>query len=93
MVNTNKFKRQSFKREDKNPKQWDRIKYNIDIENMPLHLQLQPIKLTQKKIKDFLIKEKITSNNNHLPSDLANFLYSSIKANDFQVNFIDVLNE
>ncbi len=93
MINTNKFKKQPFKREEKNSKQWESIKYNIDIDNIPLHLQLQPIKLTQKKIKDFLVKEKITNNSNNLPSGLANFLYSSIKANDFHINFVDILNE
>ena len=49
--------------------------------------------MTQKKVRDFLVKEKITNPNKNLPENLANFLYSSITANDYQVNFIDIVNE
>jgi lipopolysaccharide biosynthesis glycosyltransferase len=43
-------------------------------------------------VRDFLIKEKITNENKNLPENLANFLYTSITANDYQVNFIDIIN-
>ena len=64
--------------------------YN-DLNNINTHVKL--VKLTQKKVKDFLIKEQITNENKNIPTDLMNFLYSSITENSYQVNFIDVLNK
>jgi hypothetical protein len=106
IINPNRFKKKPFKRELENesqlyycsdkevsPKQWNTINYNVDIESLPLHLRIQPIKMTHKKVKDFLVKEKITNPNKNIPEHLANFLYSSITSNDYQVNFVDIIND
>ena len=101
MINPNKFKNKPIKgggsgskffySEDmeKYPTQWDSINCNED-DNIVTHVK--PVKLTQKKVKDFLVKERITNENKNIPSNLMNFLYSSITENSYQVNFIDVLN-
>ena len=99
MINLNKFKNKPirggnnkyFYSEDmeKYPTHWDSINCNDD-ENIITHVK--PVKLTQKKVKDFLVKEKITNENKNIPSNLMNFLYSSITENLYQVNFVDVLN-
>jgi hypothetical protein len=103
MINPNRFKKKPFKRDNENdyycsdkeksPKQWNTINCDVNLESLPLHLRVKPVKMTQKKVRDFLIKEKITNPNKNLPEDLANFLYSSITANDYQVNFVDIVNE
>ena len=101
MINHNRLKKKPFGKEndyycydkEKSPKQWNTINCEVNIESLPLHLRVKPAKMTQKKVKDFLVKEKITNPNKNLPEDLANFLYSSITSNDYQVNFVDIVNE
>ncbi len=99
MINSNRFKKKNdnvyYCNKDKeiNPKQWDTLQYESDLDLIPLHLRFQPVKITHKKVRDFLVKEKITNENKNLPENLANFLYTSITSNDYQVNFIDIIND
>jgi hypothetical protein len=98
MINHNRFKNKSLKRgqssdlycpdKEEHPLQWQSILYNDQIDILT---HVKPVKLTQKKIKDFLIKEKITNENKNIPTELMNFLYSSITENDYHVNFINIL--
>ncbi len=99
VTNHNKYKNIKFHRDksefytpDKeiSPNKWNTMICN-DLTNINTHVK--PVKLTQKKIKDFLIKESITNENNKTPPELMNFLYSSITENAYQINFIDVLNK
>jgi hypothetical protein len=53
----------------------------------------KPIKLTQKREKDYLVNKKIINENKNIPENLMNFLYSSMLDNDYQINFIDILNQ
>ena len=98
MINSNKFENKPFRRDhndlyshdkEKHPSHWRSVPCNDKVE---IITHVKPVKLTQKKITDFLVKEKITNENKKLPTELMNFLYSSITENDYQVNFIDVLN-
>ena len=101
LINPNKFKNKSRKNneetnnnyynEDKEicPNKWNSLNYN-DENDIITHIK--PVKLTQKKVKDFLVSEKITNENKNIPTDLMNFLYSSITENSYQVKFVDVLN-
>jgi hypothetical protein len=99
IINHNKFKNIKFHRdksdfyiEDKeiSPNKWNSMVCD-DLSNIKTHVK--PVKLTQKKVKDFLIKESITNENNKMPTELMNFLYYSITENAYQINFIDVLNK
>ncbi len=99
VTNHNKYKNIKFHRDksefytpDKeiSPNKWNTMICN-DLTNINTHVK--PVKLTHKKIKDFLIKESITNENNKTPPELMNFLYSSITENAYQINFIDVLNK
>jgi hypothetical protein len=99
IINHNKFKNTKFHRdksdfyiEDKeiSPNKWNSMVCD-DLSNIKTHVK--PVKLTHKKVKDFLIKESITNENNKMPTELMNFLYSSITENAYQINFIDVLNK
>ena len=53
----------------------------------------KPIKLTQKREKDYLVNKKIINENKNIPENLMNFLYSSMQDNDYQINFIDIINQ
>jgi hypothetical protein len=99
IINHNKFKNIKYHRdksdfyiEDKetSPNKWNSMVCN-DLTNIKTHVK--PVKLTQKKVKDFLIKESITNENNKMPTELMNFLYSSITENEYQINFIDILTK
>jgi hypothetical protein len=99
IINHNKFKNIKYHRdksdfyiEDKetSPNKWNSMICN-DLTNIKTHVK--PVKLTQKKVKDFLIKESITNENNKMPTELMNFLYSSITENEYQINFIDILTK
>ena len=99
VINTNKFKNKSRKNnvdpnyynEDKeiSPNKWNSVNYNNENDILT---HIKQVKLTQKKVKDFLVNQKITNENKNIPTDLMNFLYSSITENSYQVKFIDVLN-
>jgi hypothetical protein len=102
MINHNRLRKKPFRRDENNeyycsdkeksPAQWNTINCDVNVDSLPLHLRVKPMKMTQKKVRDFLIKEKITNPNKNLPEDLANFLYSSITSNDYQVNFVDIVD-
>ncbi len=99
IINHNKFKNLKFQRDqsdfyiqdkETNPNKWNTMICD-DLNTINTHVK--PVKLTQKKVKDFLIKESITNENNNIPTNLMNFLYSSITENSYQINFIDILNK
>lgn len=68
--------------------QWESIPFQSGVNGSP---HVKPVKLTQKRIKDFLVKEKITGENKEIPKDLMEFLYSTITESGYKVNFIDLL--
>ena len=99
LINTNKFKTKikknnidvNYYNEDKetSPNKWNSVNYNNENDILT---HIKPVKLTQKKVKDFLVNQKITNENKNIPTNLMNFLYSSITENSYQVKFVDVLN-
>ncbi len=90
MINTKRYKKSNESEQNARP---DNELNNSVNENMNEKQPRRKIKLTQKREKDYLVNKKIINENKNLPENLMNFLYSSMVDNDYQINFIDILNQ